>query len=110
MSIFGKTLSIWKLTKLSLGQGDFNDIFWPAGPFTLAFSVTSRLHPNFNKNRIKLILNRVVVGRHGFCHTINRPAALRAMGNVFFTFPWLLTQAVLRAFLFVDQELHLIEI
>ena len=66
MSIFGKTLSIWKLTKLSVGQGDFNDIFRPAGPLASAFSVTSRLHPNFNKNRIKSVLHRVVVGRHGF--------------------------------------------
>jgi len=62
MSIFFITLSIWKLTKLSVGQGDLNNIFWPASLLALAFSVTSHLHLNFNKNRIKLILNRVVVG------------------------------------------------
>ena len=49
MSIFGKTLSIWKLTKLSVGQGVFKDIFRPAGPLTSAFSVTGRLHPNFDR-------------------------------------------------------------
>ena len=50
------------------------------------------------------------MGQHGLCRAINRPAALRAMGNIFFTFPRLLTQAVLRAFCLFDQELHLIEI
>src|SRR5215471_2280504 len=108
MSIFGKTLSIWKLTKLSSGQGVFKDIFRPAGPFASAFSVTSRLQPN--KNRIKSNLYRGSCGAAWLCRTINHPVALRAMGNIYFGFSSVVDSGDAEGFLFVDQELHLIKI
>ena len=98
------------MTKLSSGQGVFKDIFQPAGPFASAFSVTSRLQPNFNKNRIKSNLYRGSCGVAWLCRTINHPVALRAMGNIYFGFSSVVDSGGAEGLLFVDQELHLIEI